>query len=68
MRPGEVIASRYELIRPLGDGGLGFVWVARQLGVNREVALKVLKSARSTRGRTLSGSAPGTAPEPPGLE
>ena len=32
----------YEIIEPLGAGGMGIVWRAKQLGTHREVALKVL--------------------------
>ena len=40
---GRVLAGRYEVLRPLGSGGQATVFVARQIGVDRQVAVKVLK-------------------------
>ncbi len=39
---GDMIADRYELIEKLGKGAFGSVYRARQLGIDRMVALKLL--------------------------
>ena len=42
IEPGRVVAGRYTVVRELGAGGMGCVYQARQSGVERDVALKVL--------------------------
>ena len=39
---GQVIAGRYEIVRQLGAGGMGAVYQARQLSMDRMVALKLI--------------------------
>ena len=41
-RIGRVLAGRYKVIRPLGAGGMGSVYLAEQLPIGRKVALKLL--------------------------
>lgn len=40
---GELIANRYRLLEPLGAGAWGTIWKARQEGIGRFVAIKILK-------------------------
>jgi serine/threonine-protein kinase len=42
---GRVLDGRFELGEPLGKGGMGTVYNARQLSVDREVAVKVIRQA-----------------------
>jgi serine/threonine-protein kinase len=39
---GRVFLGRYEVVRQLGEGGMGKVYLARQLDLNRPVVLKVM--------------------------
>lgn len=43
-RPGKLIAGRYEVIRPLGRGGIGKVFLCNDKKENRRVALKMLRT------------------------
>ncbi|MDI3286496.1 serine/threonine-protein kinase [Polyangium sp. 15x6] len=42
MNPGDLIQSRYRLVRMLGSGASGTVWAAKNELIDREVALKIL--------------------------
>lgn len=42
-QPGDIIDNRYEIIAPLGEGGMGAVFRAQELGLERLIALKVLQ-------------------------
>ena len=47
---GAVLAGRYKLLQPIGEGGMGSVWMAQQTEpVRRLVALKVLKAGMDSR-------------------
>ena len=51
---GDVIDEKYRILRLLGKGGMGTVWVAENLRVKRHVAIKVLlRSAAEAAGDAL---------------
>ena len=44
---GLVLDGRYRLERPLAEGGMGSIWVGRQIALEREVAVKLLRVGSS---------------------
>jgi serine/threonine protein kinase/tetratricopeptide (TPR) repeat protein len=49
-KPGVVLAGRYKLLEPIGEGGMGMVWVAEQMQpVRRKVALKLIKAGMDSK-------------------
>jgi tRNA A-37 threonylcarbamoyl transferase component Bud32 len=41
--PGDLLAGRYELMEPIGSGGMAVVWRARDQRLGRHVAVKILR-------------------------
>src|SRR5215470_1557357 len=44
---GRVIAGKYRLTEVLGEGGMGRVWLARNMALDVDVAIKILHRAQS---------------------
>ncbi|MGA2856298.1 MAG: serine/threonine-protein kinase [Candidatus Sulfotelmatobacter sp.] len=45
LEPGQIFAQHFRLVRKLGEGGMGRVWLAEQTSpVRRQVALKLIKA------------------------
>ncbi len=47
LRPGDVVAGRFELVRELGRGGFGLVFEARDRELSRAVAFKAIRPGRT---------------------
>jgi hypothetical protein len=48
VQPGDRLADRYDVLRPLGAGGMGEVFLARDTTLERDVAITVLPAALSS--------------------
>lgn len=53
-RVGMVIAGRYHLLRELGEGGIGVVYLAEDLALRMRVAVKVLKREYATEAEIVA--------------
>jgi serine/threonine-protein kinase len=60
LEPGTVVRSKYRIVRLLGRGGMGTVYLAEHILLGRQRALKFMSSEpmriKSTRRMTWSGS------------
>jgi len=46
---GKMLDNRYYIIKPLGEGGMGAVYLGEQISTKRKVAVKVMRSMSQTR-------------------
>src|SRR5262245_60436727 len=50
VQAGDLLAGRYKLLEPIGEGGMGSVWLAQQTEpVQRLVAVKLIKAGLDSR-------------------
>lgn len=54
LRAGDVVDEHFEIVRPIGAGGMGEVYVARDRTLGRRVAIKTLQLPRDTAGDELA--------------
>ena len=52
--PGDVIAGKYRILRPIGEGGMGHVYEATHLRLGQRVAIKVLKPGAAQSPEVMS--------------
>jgi len=46
--PGDFIGGKYKLERVLGQGGMGAVWVAKNISLDADIAIKLIRRDRAT--------------------
>lgn len=54
LKPGEILAGRYEVLSPLGEGGMGWVYLGMQLELDRKVAIKTLHPGKTQSPNTVA--------------
>lgn len=45
---GKILHNRYKILRPVGVGGMAEVYLAQDMLLDREVAVKILRASSST--------------------
>jgi eukaryotic-like serine/threonine-protein kinase len=54
LAPSMVVAGRYRLVRVLGTGGMGAVWLAKHMALGTEIALKFIDAEQAKNKDTRS--------------
>src|SRR5262245_59860377 len=52
--PAQLIAGRYELIEPIGEGSMGRIFLAEQVSVGRRVAVKIINRELGAKYDTIA--------------
>ena len=53
VRPGTVVNDAYRIVRQIGEGAMGGIYEARQLRLDKRVAMKVLARELAVNGEAL---------------
>ncbi|MCU0655050.1 MAG: serine/threonine protein kinase [Polyangiaceae bacterium] len=54
LAPGDVLARKYRLETPLGEGNMAVVWVAQNMALETQVAVKILRAGLATDPRVVA--------------
>ena len=54
LQPGSIVGGRYQIVRPLGRGGMGEVYEATQVQLARRVALKTIRAELASKPELLA--------------
>lgn len=49
MRAGDLVTPTVQLVRPLAEGGMGRVWIAKHTGLDTDVVVKLMSDEMSSR-------------------
>src|SRR5689334_1913746 len=53
LQPGSLLAGRYQIVKMLGEGGMGAVYRAHDIELEREVAVKVIRPELARNAQVL---------------